>query len=136
MPLRSRPAVGALLVALAAAGAGGLSACGSESSQVSDTSGTRLPGGGPRPVEAGFVFKDGALLPARLKVAAADSVIVVLSAADGRPHGVVLEGGGQRLHVLLRPSETVRRRLTGLTPGARVHVVPDGAAEPAVLQIG
>lgn len=87
-------------------------------------------------MEAGFVFKDGALLPARLKIAAAASVIVVLSAADGRPHGVVLQGAGQRLHVLLRPSETVRRRLTGLTPGARIRVVPDGVAEPALLQVG
>ncbi len=114
-----------------------LGACGAkDDGNVRDNSGTRLPGGGPRPVEAGFVFKDGDLLPLRLKIAATDSVILTLSAADGRPHGVEVQGPGQDMRIVLRPSETIRRRLTGLRSGGRYRIVPDGAAEPAVLQVG
>jgi hypothetical protein len=113
-----------------------LAGCGSGDENVGDTSGTRLPGGGPRPLEAGFVFKDGELAPARLKIAATDSVILVLSAADGRPHGVAVEGPGQGMRIVLRPSETIRRELTGLRPGTRYRIVPDGASPPAVLQVG
>jgi hypothetical protein len=130
-PLR-RTVVPALCLALSFA----VGACGSGGDNVSDTSGTRLPGGGPRPLEAGFVFKDGDLAPTRLKIAATDSVILVLSAADGRPHGVVVEGPGQGMRIVLRPSETIRRKLTGLRSGTRYRIVPDGASPPAVLQVG
>lgn len=121
---------------LCAALALALGACGSGDDDLRDTSGTRLPGGGPRPLEAAFVFKDGDLAPTRLQIAATDSVILVLSAADGRPHGVVVEGPGQGMRVVLRPSETLRRKLTGLKPGTRYRIVPDGASPPAVLQVG
>jgi hypothetical protein len=132
-PYSLRRAVGAALTALVAGVA--LAACGS-GDDVRDTSGTRLPGGGPRPLEAAFVFKDGDLAPTRVRIEKTDEVILVLSAADGRPHGVGVEGPGQDLRIVLRPSETIRRRLTGLQSGARYRIVPDGASPPAVLDVG
>ncbi|MCW3014953.1 MAG: hypothetical protein JWO02_2045 [Solirubrobacterales bacterium] len=113
----------------------GLAACGAQDG-TTDTSGTRLPGGGPRPLEASYVFRDGQLTPGRVSIPATDQVQLVVSAADGRPHGIVVQVGGRRTRIVLRPSETVRRRLTGLRSPARYRLVPDGASDPVVLQVG
>lgn len=113
--------------------AAGLTGCGT-SSGVADTSGTRLPGGGPRPLQAAFVFTaDGALAPARVTIPRTDAVLLVVSAADRRAHRVTVDVEGRRIELELRPSETVRRRLTGLLSGATYRVVPDGAATDAAL---
>jgi hypothetical protein len=130
---RHRPAVG---IALAASWVSlGLLACGGQEGPV-DTSGTRLPGGGPRPLEAAFVFRDGQLQPARVRIRATDEVQLVVSSADRRPHGVVVQVGARRTRIVLRPSQTARRTLTGLRPGGRYRIVPDGASDPVVLQVG
>lgn len=113
-----------------------LGGCGSNGTNVQDTSATRLPGGGARPVEVGFVFRDGDLTPTARKIEATGSVVLVLSAADGRPHGITVQGPGLRTRILLRPSETIRRELKALKPGTRYRLVPDGASPPAVLQVG
>ncbi len=117
--------------------AAGLTGCGT-SSGPSDTSGTRLPGGGPRPLQAAFVFTaDGDLVPARVTIPETDTVLLVVSAADRRAHAVTVDVEGRRIALELRPSETVRRRLTGLRSGATYRVVPDDdAAGAAVLRVG
>jgi hypothetical protein len=112
-----------------------LSACGAAGG-ATDTSGTRLPGGGPRPLEAAFVFRDGQLEPSRVTIPATDTVQLVVSAADRRPHGVVVVVGGRRTRLVLRPGETARLTLTGLRSGMQYRIVPDGASDPVVLQVG
>ncbi len=112
-----------------------LTACGNDEQQT-DTSGTRLPGGGPRPLEAAYVFKDGALAPARVTIPATETVILVVSAADGRPHGLVVQVGEARTRIVLRPGETARRQLQGLRGGTTYRLVPDGASDPVELRVG
>lgn len=103
-----------------------------------DTSDTRLPGGGPRPLQAAYVFTTaGDLKPERVTIPATDEVLLVVSAADRRAHVVTVDVDGRRVEVSLRPSQTLRRKLTGLRPGATYRVVPDGdTAAAAVLAVG
>jgi hypothetical protein len=85
---------------------------------------------------ARLTFVAHGLLPARQKLPASAIADVVISSADGRPHGVVVHDGGPDRHVLIDAGAQVTIRLTGLVKGRHYKVVPDGATEPATLIVG
>jgi hypothetical protein len=100
--------------------------------------GESAPGGAgdenPIRVPATFTFRDGRLEPSRIEVPAFLAIELAVVSNDGRPHAVTVEARGRR-RLLVPPGGRASLRLSGLRPG-RYRVVPDGAAEPAVLVAG
>ncbi len=117
-----------MLAALLLAGCGGET---QDSSTISPTAtDTR-----PALQVARFAFTPDGLKPPTVTVEAAPAVTLQLVSEDGRPHGIVINVPQGRLRLLLSPGQTREETLTGLKAGRRYRVVPDGATEPAVLQV-
>lgn len=132
-----RPPIVLLVAALLALGA---SACGSDKASPDGGATTSVPAdsesGVVDAIAVPYAFLDGALAPAQTRVAAASAKKIKLSAAskDGRPIALVIRIGSQRIRLVAAPGATQSRTIP-MPPKGRYRVVPDGAAEPAVLII-
>lgn len=121
--------IAAATIALLTGGCGG-----DGGSTVTRTTATTAAQAPTQPT-ARFTFTDGGLRPATAVVAAAPEVLLTIVAADGRPHGVVVQTPAGRVRVVVEPGATRTTPLRGLRAGRRYRVVPDGATEPVTLQV-
>ncbi|WP_354700149.1 hypothetical protein DSM112329_00413 [Paraconexibacter sp. AEG42_29] len=140
MRARSR-AIPPILAALVVVGVGG---CGDSDDPV----GTAGTGAGTVPATtraddtpatetiptAVFTFGPDGLTPAvaRVKLGRGRVVDLEVVSLDGRPHGVVVDAGGTRTRVVVTPGAATGKLLRNVAPG-RYRVIPDGAADPALM---
>ncbi|PTL58846.1 hypothetical protein C7Y72_03855 [Paraconexibacter algicola] len=95
--------------------------------------------GDDEPVPAGttvdVVFAADGLQVTPTTVPSGEDVTLRVSAQDGRPHGVTLDGAPTTVRIVVKPGET-RQTPAGELPDGTYRVAPDGATEPVPVTVG